>query len=46
MAFSDDTEVMKALRQFDELVARGFQPADFSTLVQAMAEAPRWGVST
>ena len=43
VAFSDDPEVMKALRQFDTLVARGFEPEDFNLLVQAMAEAAEMG---
>ena len=43
VAFSDDDEVMEALRQFDKLVARGFQPEDFVLLTQAMARAAEMG---
>ncbi len=31
------------LRQFDTLVARGFEPGDFNLLVQAMAKAAEMG---
>ncbi len=43
VAFSDDDEVMEALRQFDKLVARGFRPEDFVLLAQAMARAAEMG---
>ena len=43
VAFSDDDEVMEALRQFQELVARGFRAEDFCLLAQAMAKAAEMG---
>ena len=43
VAFADDDEVMEALRQFDKLVARGFDPEDFYLLTQAMAKAAEMG---
>ena len=43
VAFSDDDEVIEALRQFDKLVARGFQPEDLNLLVQPMARAAEMG---
>ena len=43
VAFSDDDEVIEALRQFDKLVTRGFQPEDLNLLVQPMARAAEMG---
>ena len=43
VAFSDDIEVMNALRQFHELVGRGFQAGDLNPLLRAMATAADMG---
>ena len=43
VTFSDDTDVMKGLNQFHELVGRGFQAEDLNPLLQAMAIAADMG---